>query len=142
MKTIAGFIVFLTLASCSTQKPAFKTEKVCSTQALRYLNNPRNKFKRPVKNTALFSEIAATTRSMQLCYEDFKNRTSLEEFNTCLVVGVDDAGEMEFFNFGSQEVQLDDAFLKCARAVTKSVPYGNYGKNYILIQSYQFYVGK
>lgn len=141
MKTGAVLLLLISLISCSTEKPRFRKDNVCSHEALRYLKNPRNKFKQKQIGSELVKVLAGTTRSMQLCYEDFKNRTGLEEFNTCLVVGIDDYGEMEFFNFGSREVQLDESFLNCAKAVTKSVPYSTYGTNYILIQSYQFYVG-
>jgi hypothetical protein len=141
MKTGAVILLLISLISCSTEKPKFKKEKVCSLEALRYLRNPRNKYKDRTVSSALVKSIADNSRSMQLCYEDFKNRTGLEEFNTCLVVGIDDYGEMEFYNFGSREVTLDESFIKCAKAVTKSVPYSSFGTNYILIQSYQFYVG-
>lgn len=133
------FILFIT--SCSTEKPKFKKERVCSYEALRYLRNPRNKTKQRLHNPKLISDMASTARSMQLCYEDFRIRSGSEEFNTCLVVGIDDYGEMEFFNFGTREVQLDESFMRCAKAVTKSVPFSSYGTNYVLIQSYQFYVG-
>lgn len=77
---------------------------------------------------------------MQSCYEQFKDRTGYEEFNTCMVVGVDESGYLEFFNFGSNQVPLDEEFMSCAHRVTRSIPYQNYGQNYILIQSYKFFV--
>ena len=129
------------IGSCASENPRFVKEKVCSHESLKYLRNPRNKIKRAPKSPELIQAVADTSRSMQLCYEDFKNRTDEEEFNTCLVVGVDEYGGLEFFNFGSQEVNLDQTFLNCAKAVTKSIPYSTYGTNYILIQSYRFYVG-
>lgn len=140
MRQIALLVTLVIFASCSTEKPRFKKDNVCSYEALRYLKNPRNKEKRALNNPQLIQDVAATTRSMQLCYEDFKSRTGAEEFNTCLVVGVDSFGEMEFYNFGSREAELDETFLKCAKTVTKDVPFSSYGTNYILIQSYQFYV--
>lgn len=141
MKTGIFLLILFSLLSCSTEKPRFEKEKVCSHEALRYLKNPRNKYKDTQLNPLLVKDLTDTSRSMQLCYEDFKNRTGQEEFNTCLVVGVDEVGEMEFYNFGSREVQLDESFLNCAKSVTKSIQYTNFGKNYLLIQSYQFYVG-
>lgn len=136
------FLFFALLVnSCASEKPKFVKEKVCTAEALRYLRNPRNKEKRALNNPLLIQSMASTTRSMQLCYEDFRNRTGYEEFNTCLVVGVDERGELEFYNFGSKEIKLDDKFMRCAKAVTDSVPYTAFGSNYILIQSYKFYVG-
>ena len=140
MRTIAILLLVCFAISCSSQKPKFKKEKVCSHEALRYLSHPLHKRKAVIKDHRLIQSLAGTTRDMQLCYEDFKQRTGIEEFNTCLVVGVDESGGMEFYNFSSKEAKLDTAFLKCAEAVTKSVPYANFGSNYILIQSYKFYV--
>lgn len=142
MNLLQILILLTFLSSCSTPKQKFVKEKVCSNQALKYLKNPRNKMKRVSPNPALIQEMAKTTRDMQLCYEDFKNRTGQEEFNTCLVVGVDEDGFLDFYNFSSEEVNLDQGFLSCARAVTKNVPFQSYGTNYILIQSYRFFVGE
>lgn len=141
MKPVLLLLTTILLTGCASEKPRFKKERVCSEEALKYLRNPRNKEKRALNNPLLTEALSQTSRSMQLCYEDFKNRTGNDEFNTCLVVGVDESGSMEFKNFGSKDVELDDSFMKCARAVTDSVPYSAYGSNYILIQSYQFYVG-
>lgn len=140
MKSITFMLLLILISSCASKKPEFVKEKVCSNQALKYLKNPRNKFKRAPNSPKLIQAIANTSRSMQLCYEDFKNRTGHEEFNTCLVVGVNAAKQTEFYNFGSKDVTLDRTFVNCAKAVTSSVPFSQYGSNYILIQSYQFYV--
>jgi hypothetical protein len=142
MRALGIILVSLLLSACSTQKPKFVKENVCSNQSLKYLRNPRNKVKRALESPKLIQDMANTSRSMQLCYEDFKRRTGHEEFNTCLVVGVNETGETEFYNFGSRELKLDKTFLKCAEAVTKSVPFDSYGSNYILIQAYQFYLGE
>lgn len=142
MKYLTFMMLITLMTSCASDKPEFKKEKVCTSQALKYLRNPRNKYKRAPQSPELIQALANTSRSMQLCYEDFKNRTGQEEFNTCLVVGVNEASQLEYYNFGSREVTLDKSFMNCARAVTKSVPFSQYGSNYILIQSYQFYVGK
>lgn len=142
MKPIIFLLITVFCTACATEKKKFVKEEVCSNESLKYLKNPRNITKRALRNPKLIQDMANSTRSMQLCYEDFKNRTGLEEFNTCLVVGVDEAGSMEFYNFGSKEVQLDRTFLNCAKAVTSQIPYTNYGTNYIIIQSYQFFVSE
>ena len=133
-------LFLLMLLSCASEKPQFVKENVCSTEALKYLRNPRNQFKSTYTGPSLIAELNSTSSRMQQCYEDFKNRTGQEEFNTCLVVGVDYSGNIDFFNFSSREVHFDQAFINCAQNVTSSIPYAQYGKNYILIQSYQFYV--
>jgi hypothetical protein len=140
MKSITFMLLLTLMSSCASEKPQFVKEKVCSNQALKYLKNPRNKYKRAPSNPKLIQAMTNTTRSMQLCYEDFKNRTGHDEFNTCLVVGVNNRKRLEFYNFGSNEVPLDKQFMDCARGVTRNVPFSRYGSNYILIQSYQFYV--
>lgn len=133
------FIIFL-VSGCSTTVPVFRKEEVCTDQSLKYLRNPRNKTKRAIHNPLLIKQMASSTRQMQGCYEQFKDRTGFDEFNTCMVVGVDEAGKLEFFNFGSKQVPLDHEFMRCARKVTGAIPYQSYGQNYILIQSYKFYV--
>lgn len=140
MKLLFCCFMLFGLASCASERPKFVKEKVCSQEALKYLKNPRNKNKRTFTSPSLIMDIANTSKSMQLCYEDFKNRTGHEEFNTCLVVGIDYLGNTEFFNFSSKEIELDQTFMNCARGVASAVPYSKYGNNYILIQSYQFYV--
>ncbi len=139
MKSVPLLIVLM-LVSCASEKPRFVKERVCSSEALKYLQNPRNQFKTIYASPSLIADVAATAGSMQLCYEDFKMRTGYEEFNTCLVVGVDYSGNVDFFNFSSQEIPLDQTLINCAKNVTSAIPYSQYGRNYILIQSYQFYV--
>jgi hypothetical protein len=56
-----------------------------------------------------------------------------------LVVGVDHLGRMEYYNFSAQDTNSDRAFIQCAVKVTKKIPFQRYGKNYILLQSYNFY---
>lgn len=134
--TLSSFLVL----ACSSSERKFEKDQVCSPQALKYLRNPRNKTKSFRPQAGLVQEMAKTHRDMQLCYEDFRYRSAQEEFSTCLVVGVNREGIREFLNFGSQEVELDDQFLSCALKVVESVPYENFGTNYVLIQSYQFYL--
>jgi hypothetical protein len=142
MKYFFLLLVTIVVTSCATQKQDFKKEKVCSDQALKYLRNPRNKTKQALQNPKLIQDISRTSHSIQTCYDDYKKGTGSAEFNTCLVVGVDQNGQIEYFNFGSKDVELDPAFLKCAMKVTNTIPFSSYGSNYILIQSYRFYVGE
>lgn len=139
MKNYFNFLIFIFFLSCTIQQPQFVKEKDCSNEALKYLRNPRNKSKTFTINPKLIEDLHNTIPGMQLCYEDFKKRTGYEEFNTCLVVGVDEKGEMDFYNFGSRQIEIDENFVKCARYVTQNLPYSSYGSNYILVQSYKFY---
>lgn len=140
MKFAAILVLPLFAISCATKDPTpdFSREKVCSKNSLKYLNHPANRRKlRPVSSN-LESVMANTTPGMQSCYDDLKARTGRDEFNTCLVVGVNSRGKTEFFDFSSQEIK-DQKFLDCAKRVTRQINYGKYGKNYILVQSYQFF---
>ncbi len=140
MKTLSLILLLMFISSCASEKPRFIKEKVCSNESLKYLRNPRNSIKRAPRSAALVRDIAKSSRGMQACYEEFKNRTGHEEFNTCLVVGVNEYARTEFYNFSSQQINLDQKFMNCARKVTSSIPFEKYGSNYILIQSYKFYV--
>lgn len=140
MKVFSTILILLLFQGCTSGTPEFDKNKVCSIPALKYLRNPRNKTKTFRPKPELIQEMVKTHRDMQLCYEDFRYRSGEEEFSTCLVVGVNEAGAREFINFGSQEVQLDDHFISCATKVVQSVPYENFGSNYVLIQSYQFFL--
>jgi hypothetical protein len=143
MKQLTFLLLMFFISSCASEKkPKFVKESVCSDQALKYLKNPRNYSKQALSSPQLIQAMTLTSKNMQSCYEDFKYRTGNEEFNTCLVVGVNEMAEVEFFNFGTKEVNLDQKFINCAQAVTQSVPFHVYGTNYILIQAYQFYVGE
>ncbi len=141
MKTLSFILLLMFISSCASEKPRFIKEKVCSNESLKYLKNPRNLSKRAPQSAALIHEMAKSSKGMQACYENFRNRSGHEEFNTCLVVGVNEYSQTEFYNFSSQQITLDQKFMNCARNVTKKIPYEKYGRNYILIQSYQFFVG-
>lgn len=141
MKRQSFLLLLMFISSCASEKPRFIKERVCSNESLKYLRNPRNINKRAPKSATLIQEIAKSSKGMQACYEDFKNRSGYEEFNTCLVVGVNEYSQREFYNFSSQQINLDQKFVNCARNITNTIPFEKYGNNYILIQSYQFFVG-
>ena len=140
MKTFLILLSIVILSSCASEKKQFDFRKTCSNESVKYLRNPRNLTKRDMQNPYLAEKIANTQRSMQLCYEDFKKRTDHEgEFNTCLVVGIDEYGSMDFYNFSSREAKLDNEFITCANAITARLDFASYGWNSILVQSYSFY---
>ncbi len=133
------FLVLLLLtAACSTRKE-FVKENVCSPNALSYIKRSKGRKIVVPKNPLLQSQLAGTQKDMQACYQDYMARTGHDSFRTCMVVGVDGLGRMEYYNFSSQDIHSDQAFIQCAVKVTKKIPYWRYGKNYILLQSYNFY---
>ena len=138
MKIFAIVFCSLILVSCASRDPKFEKEKVCSSQSLNYLKK-QTKTKKYLFSEALNQELMQTQPTMQQCYESFRARSGQEEFNTCLVVGVDRKGKTEFFNFSSNDIQMDKEFIECAHKVTKSLQYGKHGKNYVIVQAYQFY---
>lgn len=140
MKTIPFIFLLFLVVSCASEKPKFSPAKVCSQESVRYLKHPRNNQKHYISSPNLNYKMSSTKESMQLCYEDFKNRTGHnDDFNTCLVVGVDEYGVMDFYNFSSEEAKLDKKFMNCAAQVMGQVDFSSFGWNYILVQSYQFY---
>lgn len=124
--------------SCSTSKP-FVKENVCSPNAVSYIKNSKGRTFAPPASPALRQKLAETQTGMQQCYQDYMRRTGHKEFQTCMVVGVDRLGRMEYYNFSAQDTNSDRAFIQCAVKVTKKIPFQRYGKNYILLQSYNFY---
>lgn len=128
------FIIF----SCSHKKEFIK-ENVCSPNALKYMKRSTGRRFFVPKSEALRKKIAETQAGMQQCYQDYMTRTGHKEFQTCMVVGVDSRGKLEYYNFSAQDIHSDRAFIQCAVKVTKKVPFWQYGKNYILLQSYNFY---
>lgn len=133
--TLSFLLVFF---SCSTTKP-FVKENVCSPNAISYMRNSKGRSFALPKSDALKQQLASTQDGMQQCYHDYMKRTGHEEFQTCMVVGVDAKGKMEYYNFSAQDTHSDRAFIQCAVKVTKKIPYQKYGKNYILLHSYNFY---
>jgi hypothetical protein len=139
MRIIAFIFFALYISSCASEKKPFNKNNTCSNESLKYLKNPRNQDKVHLRSPELLNELAKSRVGIQQCYEDYGKRSDQKEFSTCMVVGVDQEGSLEFFNFGSREVQLDKKFIDCAKAVTRPSSFSKYGKNYILIQSYQFF---
>lgn len=125
-------------SACSSRKE-FVKEQVCSPSALAYVKTAKNRSTRPALGEDLKRELALTQKSIQQCYDDFLTRTGKDEFRTCLIVGVDEIGRMEYYNFSSQDIHSDQAFIQCAVKVTKRIPYWKFGSNYILMQTYNFY---
>lgn len=137
MKALTLVLLFV-ISSCSTHKPFIK-ENVCSPNAINYMRNSKGRSFVPPKTAALRHTFEQTQTGMQQCYQDYMKRTGHAEFQTCMVVGVDAKGRMEYYNFSAQDTNSDRAFIQCAVKVTKKIPFQTYGKNYILLQSYNFY---
>lgn len=131
-------LVMLLITSCSSRKE-FVKENVCSPNALTYMKRSKNR-KVLVPSDPIFqSQLMSTQNAMQSCYQEYMTRTGHDNFRTCLVVGIDELGRMEYYNFSSQDIHSDQAFIQCAVKVTKKIPFWRYGTNFILLQSYNFY---
>lgn len=141
MKLSHPFIVLSTLVlfySCSHKK-TFVKENVCSPAAISYMKNSKGRSFVAPRSVELNKKFQETQSGMQQCYQDYMARTGHKEFQTCMVVGVDSKGRMEYYNFSAQDTNSDQGFIQCAVKLTKKLPYAQYGKNYILLQSYNFY---
>jgi hypothetical protein len=140
MKTTFMLLVILTLlgqlTSCSSRK--FVKEEVCSPSSLAYLKSAKGREKGPQMTQALERQLLATKQEIQSCYDEFYARTDTSEFQTCLVVGVDVTGMMDYYHFSSQDIQSDKKFIQCAVRVTKRIPWWQYGTNYTVLQTYNF----
>lgn len=126
------------LAGCAGRNH-FEAADVCSPTALKFVKQARDRDRAPLMTEALRRELEASKQSMQKCYDDFYARTGQDEFKTCLVVGVDVTGMLDFYSFSAREIQSDRQFVQCAVNVTKTIQFWRYGTNYTLIQSYNFH---
>lgn len=124
------------LVSCSSDR--FVKEEVCSPSSLAYLKSTRDREHGPQMLNALEHELLASKKEIQKCYDDYYDRTGIAEFQTCLVVGVDVTGMLDFYQLSSREIYSDSRFVKCAEEVTKKIPWWKYGTNYTVLQTYRF----
>lgn len=137
MKSLA--LVFL-LISCAQQPPGpFVKEQVCAPRALAFIHKSLSTGRQLCTSNALHAQLQQALPQLQQCYKDFLKRTGRGDFQTCLVVGVDGRGEVDYFNFSAQDVQEDEEFLNCGIAATGRIPFGSYGRSYVLLQTYNFY---
>ena len=121
--------LFLVTTACTS----IKKQKICSHPALK--NPPTHS---QITNSNLDRLLASTHRPMQNCYEKFRSRSGMNEFNTCMVVEVNNEGVQEYYDFWSEDVEFDRAFYECARKATEVLQLEKLGKNFILVQSYEF----
>lgn len=134
-------ILFLPLlaqiSACSSKE--FIKESSCSRASLNFLRATRTRERAPQMLHALQRDLEGTRKEMQGCFDDFYRRVGQSNFHTCLVVGVDVTGNMDYFRFSAAEINLDRDFLNCATRVTRRIPWWRYGTDYQLVQSYYFY---
>lgn len=137
MKTPLLVTLLIFFSACATKEIQFDPKKTCSPLALKYLKT--NKLRPLLQSTEAIDQMQRTQPGVQACYETFAKRSGIEEFDTCLVVGFDDKGKMDFYELSSMQAKLDNRFLKCANAAIGIVPFWKLGTNYSLLQSYHFY---
>jgi hypothetical protein len=137
MKSFLLVSLSLLLFSCASSKDSFEPEKTCSDLSLKYIKN--NKHKRYLQSQEIITALQGTQSGVQSCYDSFVKRKGKDEFNTCLVIGYDVKGKLDYWELSSKEAKLDQEFLNCSNKVIGQVPFWKYGKNFILVQSYHFY---
>ncbi len=140
MKPTFLFLTVLALfgqvTSCASRK--FVKEEVCSPASIAYLKSTKGRERGPQMMQALERQLMTTKEEMQNCFNEFYARTGMSEFQTCLVVGVDVTGMMDYYHFSSQDIHSDQKFIQCAVKVTKKIPWWQYGTNYMVLQTYNF----
>lgn len=127
----------LFVVSCASDEVKFDQNKTCSQLSLNFLRN--NKHRTFLQSTEAINEMQKTKSGVQACYDSFVKRGGKPEFATCLVVGFDKAGKMDYYELSSRETKLDTQFVNCANKAIGAVPLWKLGKNYVLLQSYHFY---
>lgn len=137
MKSLLLVSLSLLLFSCASSKDNFVPEKTCSDLSLKYIKN--NKQKRYLQSQEIINALQGTQAGVQACYDSFVKRKGEDEFNTCLVIGYDNRGKLDYWELSSKEAKLDQEFVNCSNKVIGQVPFWKFGKNYILVQSYHFY---
>jgi hypothetical protein len=137
MKTMMLLLVLFVVASCASKEIKFDQNKTCSQLSLNFMRNNRNRTF--LQSQQAISEMQKTQSGVQACYEDFLKRGGKPEFATCLVVGFDNMGKMDYYELSSREAKLDQKFVTCANKAIGIVPFWKLGKNYVLLQSYHFY---
>jgi hypothetical protein len=138
MRTLFCVLSLLLIASCVSKKEFIK-EEVCSIAALTYYQEAKLKRTSVPENVLVQQKMEESRAGVLTCYESYMKRTGVEEFQTCLVVGVDERAQVEYFNFSSQHINADQKFIKCAMDLIGKIPFGDYGSNYVLLQTYNFY---
>ncbi len=133
----ALFVALVLLGSCASKDRTFDEKKTCSPLSLNYIKN--NKQKRFLQSQDAITEMEKTKPGVQACYEAYAKRTGNQEFDTCLVAAYDKNGKLDYWELSSQQVKLDNEFVSCTNKTLNLVPFWKLGKNYILLQSFQFY---
>lgn len=137
MKTLLLMTLLLIVASCASDEVKFDQNKTCSQLSVSFLRNNRNRTF--LQSSEAINHMEKTKDGVQSCYESYVKRGGKQEFATCLVVGFDRAGKMDYYELSSREVKLDNQFLTCANKAIGVVPFWKLGRNYVLLQSYHFY---
>lgn len=137
---LLSFYSCASLRTQQTQIPVFKDDKVCSPKAMEYLKDqkkPHNYTKEELHSYMLKLEPLIRT-----CYQNEMERTGVQNsFNLCLVVGLDNNGNQDFFEFSTSEVSLSDTMRSCLREIEPKADFGRL-KDISLIQPYRLYPKK
>lgn len=132
------------LASCSSRRaqehvPPYSKEKVCSSEALEYIQVNKKLKTGPNIDTEYVRSKMLTMQSMaKSCFDDELNRGGLHHhFNLCFVTGFDSKGEQEYINFNTNEVKMSSEFYECLYAGAKKADFSGL-KDLTVIQHFTF----
>lgn len=117
MKIYLCILALLVTTACTSKR---RSENLCFNQAIRSLQKPQNTSRTNLSAEGLERLLAVTHIPLQSCYEEFKQRSGIDEFNTCMVVGVDSMGKRDYYDFWSDDVEFDRAFYECTSFNTKN----------------------
>lgn len=127
MKLVSMFLLLI-LTACSSYRvqhaiPSFSKAKVCSSDALTYLNKKHLSGSENIKiysDGEIHSLMLSLEPAIRKCYEnEMERKNTYDSFNLCFVVGFSPMGEMEFFEFSTSEIEISKDFKSCLSELKK-----------------------
>lgn len=144
---LALLTTLIFMAACSSNKtqaptiPVFEKEKVCSDEALVYFKNKKTwpVAKKVYSDAEIHQRLLNLTPAIQSCYEkDIARTNKPESFNLCFVGGYNPKGEVEFFEFSTNEISLPTEFKDCLEKIKGSEELKGL-KSLSILQPYRLY---
>jgi hypothetical protein len=139
MNFMKFFVLTFLACSCASEVPRFSIDRTCDYRTQNVLRNPRYKGRTRLAPRLLLGEFRKLGPGIQSCYELHREKLGVEEFNSCLIVGVDASGVRDFHHFSSEELILENDFKECVEAATRILPFEQLGRNYLAIQNIRFH---
>lgn len=137
-------LTLLVLASCASNRaqeyaPPYSKEKVCSSDALEYVEANKKLKTGPKTDTEYVRSKMQNLHAMaKSCYDDELHRGALHHhFNLCFVAGFDSEGKQEYINFHTNEVKMSSEFYDCLYDGAKKTDLSGL-KDLTVIQPFKF----